>query len=76
MDIKYIDTPKDFQEAVGVRYGYFTGGPNGDVYLNLTKDANASPTLYFYLKDGKELITIEGVSIPIYNSEAFDGWKD
>lgn len=76
MNLDYLDAPKDFQGSRGSWEGYFTGGPNGDIYLTLKEGINASPKLHFKLKDGKELIKDDGSILKINNPEAFDGWKD
>jgi hypothetical protein len=76
MKLYYPDAPDDFEASVGSWEGYFTGGPNGDIYLTLIEGINASPKLHFKLKDGKELIKDDGSILKIDNPEAFDGWKD
>jgi hypothetical protein len=47
--------------------GYFTGGPNGEIYIN---------GVVLKLQDGKVLTDSDGVSTDIDNPEAFDGWID
>ena len=54
--------------------GYFTGGPNGTIYLSVP----IKGTLFevsFKLKDGKEIIFNEW-SFLVDNPEAFKGWVD
>jgi hypothetical protein len=50
--------------------GYFTGGPNGDIYLS------GDTELHGTLVDGKQLIGDGHGIADIDNPEAFDGWKD
>jgi hypothetical protein len=59
--------------------GYFTGGPNGEMYLTFTyknpeTDATTTVPHHCKLKDGKEIIGDEGGSALIDNPEAFDAW--
>jgi hypothetical protein len=67
--------------------GYFTGGPNGDMYLTYTWTAQLrsdspetttySSDLHCKVKDGKNIVFDEGSnSITIDNPEAFNGWVD
>jgi hypothetical protein len=53
--------------------GYFTGGPNGELFLTDTDDEKEYRC---YLKNGKELITPSGMIFNIDNPEAFNGWVD
>ena len=77
------------QNATIVFDGYFTGGPNGDMYLTYTYSVQLrsdSPETTMYttdshckVKDGKKIVFDEGTdasSVPIDNPEAFDGWID
>ena len=77
------------QNTTVVGEGYFTGGPNGDMYLTFTMSAqlrsDSSETIissvdtHCKVKDGKKIVFDEGTdasSVPIDNPEAFDGWID
>jgi hypothetical protein len=55
--------------------GYFTGGPNGNIYLTGKIDGKES-SVAFKLYDGKEVIMSPTVSFLIDNPEAFKGWVD
>ena len=63
----------DMSDPVDTMTGYFTGGPNGELYLINTEDEKEYRC---YLKNGKELITPSGMIFNIDNPEAFDGWVD
>ena len=54
--------------------GYFTGDPNGDIYLISTTEGITN-NIHYKVKDGKE-ISGNGKSIPLDNPKAFDGWTD
>jgi hypothetical protein len=51
--------------------GYFTGGPNGEIYLS-GKDGE----LHGKLVNGKQLVGDTNGVVDIDNPEAFDGWVD
>ena len=55
--------------------GYFTGGPNGDLYLTgeLTPGVNAQQ-YHFKLDDGNLIMGDDGSIANIDNPEAFDAW--
>ena len=54
--------------------GYFTGGPNGTIYLSIPVKGILIE-VSFKLKDGKEIIFDEE-SFLVDNPEAFKGWVD
>ena len=77
------------QNTSVVGEGYFTGGPNGDMYLTYTYSVQLrsdSPETTMYttdshckVKDGKKIVFDEGTdasSVPIDNPEAFSDWVD
>jgi hypothetical protein len=74
------------QNATVVFEGYFTGGPNGDLYLTSTwsmqlrSDFPETTTItmnsHCKIKDGKKIVFDEGTDVPINKPEAFDGWVD
>jgi len=50
--------------------GYFTGGPNGEIYLSGDTEIQGK------LVDGKQLLSDSGGFVDIDNPEAFDGWME
>lgn len=51
--------------------GYFTGGPNGDLYVE-----SKGSTIHAKLSGGKTITYGNGKSFPVDNPEAFNGWDD
>jgi hypothetical protein len=66
--------PDRYAPSAGV--GYFTGGPNGDIYVTIVTSTGYSYDSHYKVKDGKAVIFSNGVSTPIGNPEAFNGWVD
>ena len=54
-----------------VMEGNFTGGPNGDIYIQ-----GSTGQIHLKLIGGKEIVNEGGDSFPIDNPEAFNGWID
>jgi hypothetical protein len=53
----------------------FSGGPNGNFIMSRTPEAGTNK-YNFKLNDGKYIVTDSGKSIPLDNSDAFEGWID
>jgi hypothetical protein len=68
--------PAEGEEQIEPRVweGYFTGGPNGDIYLTITVNGQSSD-IQGKVKDGKEVAGV-GATVSIANPEAFEGWVD
>jgi len=65
------EDPDSGERSVIVAEGYFTGGPNGKLFLSLEgQEMNGR------LVDGKVAISDQGGETYIDNPEAFDGWVD
>jgi hypothetical protein len=52
--------------------GYFTGGPEGEFFLN----SSTGKELHGKLEGGKSVVSESGGIATIDNPEAFDGWVD
>ena len=51
--------------------GYFTGGPNGEIYLS-----GNGQELHLKLEGGTSGVSEAGGIVIIDNPQAFDGWVD
>ncbi|MHB1377130.1 MAG: FecR domain-containing protein [Candidatus Humimicrobiaceae bacterium] len=58
-------------ESKNVQEGSFTGGPNGDIYIQ-----GSTSQIHLKLHDGNVITNESGESFPIDNPQAFDGWVD
>jgi len=58
-------------KAIASYEGYFTGGPNGEIYLS-----GNGQELHGKLVDGKQLVGDANGYVDIDNPEAFEGWVD
>jgi hypothetical protein len=76
MTLLKVPEGADMSDPVDTWVGYFTGGPNGELYLTDTDDDDVEKEYRCYLKNGKELITPSGMIFNIDNPEAFNGWVD
>jgi hypothetical protein len=64
----------DMSDPIDVMYyGYFTGGPNGELILTNSSDGTEYRC---YLNNGSQLITPIGYTLNIDNPDAFEGWVD
>jgi hypothetical protein len=64
----------DMSDPIDVMYyGYFTGGPNGELILTNSSDGTEYRC---YLNNGSQLITPTGYTLNIDNPDAFEGWVD
>jgi hypothetical protein len=61
----------DMSDPINTWEGYFSGGPNGELYLTNPKNGKE---YICYLNKGKELITPGGMIFNIDNPEVFNGW--
>jgi hypothetical protein len=58
-------------ESKSVQEGYFTGGPNGDIYIQ-----GSQGQIHLKLHDGVTITNEGGDSFSIDNPQAFKGWVD
>jgi len=58
-------------ESKSVQEGYFTGGPNGDIYIQ-----GSQGQIHLKLYNGATITNAGGNSFPIDNPQAFNGWVD
>ena len=64
----------DMSDPIDVMYyGYFTGGPNGELIITNSSDGTEYRC---YLNNCSQLITPIGYTLNIDNPDAFEGWVD
>jgi hypothetical protein len=73
MTLLKVPEGADMSDTEDTWVGYFTGGPNGELFLT---DTETEKEYRCYLKNGKELITPSGMIFNIDNPEVFNGWVD